>query len=208
MGVMELKGTILLTGFEPFGGSDVNPSIMACRRLEGRAFNGYRVAVEEIPLRYAEVRPRLLEAVERHSPSAVVCTGQSGAATVNVERVAINVADARIPYNCGDKPRDRVIAESGPAAYFTKLPNRRLLKALEEAKVPCSLSNSAGTFGCNHVFYELMHHLSVNGVEIPAGFIHVPSLPEQVLEKKTASMSLETTVRGLEAVLEELSKDL
>ena len=205
---MELKDIILLTGFEPFGGSDVNPSIMACRRLEGRTFNGYRVAVEEIPLRYAEVRPRLLEAVERHGPSAVVCTGQSGAATINVERVAVNVADARTPYNCGDKPRDRVIAEGGPAAYFTRLPIRRLLEALKEAKVPCSLSNNAGTFGCNHVFYELIHYLSVNGVEIPAGFIHVPSLPEQVLEKKTASMSLDTTVRGLEAVLTELSKNL
>ncbi len=205
---MELKGTILLTGFEPFGGSDVNPSIEACRRLEGRTFNGYRVAVEEMPLRYAEVRPRLVEAVERHSPSAVVCTGQSGAATVNVERVAINVADARTPYNCGDKPRDRAIVEDGPAAYFTGLPYRRLLEAMEKAGVPCSLSNSAGTFGCNHVFYELMHHLSVKGVEVPAGFIHVPSLPQQVLEKKTASMSLDTTVRGLEAVLEELTRGL
>jgi pyroglutamyl-peptidase len=205
---MELKDVILLTGFEPFGGSDVNPSIEACMRLEGRTFNGYRVAVEEIPLRYAEVQPRLVEAVERHSPSAVVCTGQSGAATVNVERVAINVADARIPYNCGDQPRDRAIVEDGPTAYFTGLPIRRLLKALNEAGVPCSLSNSAGTFGCNHVFYELMHYLSVNGVEVPAGFIHVPSLPEQVLEKKTASMSLDTTVRGLEAVLEELTMGL
>lgn len=205
---IDLKGKILVTGFEPFGGSDVNPSIMACRSLEGRVFNGYRVEVEEIPLRYVEVRPRLHEAFERHSPSAVVCTGQSGAATFNVERVAINVADARIPYNCGDKPYDRLIVEGGPAAYFTRLPYRRLLRALEEAKVPCSLSNSAGTFGCNHVFYELMHHLSVKGLEIPAGFIHVPSLPEQVLKKKTASMSLETTVRGLEAVLMELSRDL
>ena len=203
-----MKDTILLTGFEPFGGSRVNPSIEACRRLEGRTFNGYRVAVEAIPLRYAEVRPRLLESIESHSPSAVVCTGQSGSATINVERVAVNVADARIPYNCGDKPRDRVIVEGGPAAYFTGLPYRRLLRALEEAKVPCSLSNSAGTFGCNHVFYELMHHLSLSGVEMPAGFIHVPPLPEQVLEKKTASMSLDTIVRGLEAVLLELSSDL
>jgi pyroglutamyl-peptidase len=205
---MELKGTILLTGFEPFGGSDVNPSIMACRRLDGRTFNGYRVAVEEIPLRYAEVRPRLVEAIECHSPSAVVCTGQSGAATVDVERVAINVADARSPYNCGDQPRDRVIVEDGPAAYFTGLPYRRLLGAMEASGVPCSLSNSAGTYGCNQVFYELMHYLSVKGVEVPAGFIHVPSLPEQVVEKKTASMSLETTVRGLEAALEELTRGL
>ena len=203
-----MRGIILLTGFEPFGGSRVNPSIEACRRLEGRTYNGDRGAVEESPLRDAEGRPRLLEAVERHSPSAVVCTGQSGAATIKVERVAVNVADARIPYNCGDKPRDRVIVEGGPAAYFTRLPYRRLLRALEEAKVPCSLSNSAGTFGCNHVFYELMHHLSVSGVEMPAGFIHVPPLPEQVLEKKTASMSLDTIVRGLEAVLLELSSVL
>jgi len=205
---IELRGTILLTGFEPFGGSKVNPSIEACRRLEGRTFNGYRVAVEEIPLRYAEVRPRLVEALERHSPSAVVCTGQSGAATINVERVAINVADARTPYNCGDKPQDRVIVEGGPAAYFTRLPYRRLLEAMEKAGVPCSLSNSAGTFGCNQVFYEVMHCLSVKGVEVPAGFIHVPSLPEQVLGKKTASMSLDTTVRGLEAALEELTAGL
>ena len=203
-----MRGIILLIGFELFGGSHVNPSIEACRRLEERTFNGYRVAVEEMPLRYAEIRPRLLEAMERHGPSAVVCTGQSGAATINVERVAINVADARTPYNCGDKPRDRVIVEGGPAAYFTRLPFRRLLEALEKAKIPCSLSNSAGTFGCNHVFYELMHYLSVNGVETPAGFIHVPSLPEQVLEKKTSSMSLDTIVLGLESVLVELSKEL
>lgn len=205
---IELRGTILLTGFEPFGGSRVNPSIEACRRLEGRTFNGYGVAVEEMPLRYAEIRPRLLEAIERHSPAAVVCTGQSGAATIDVERVAINVADARIPYNCGEKPQDRIIVEEGSAAYFTRLPYRRLLKALEDAKVPCSLSNSAGTFGCNHLFYELMHHLSVNGIDMPAGFIHVPPLPEQVLERKTASMSLDTTVQGLEAVLMEFSKIL
>ncbi|MBN2336519.1 pyroglutamyl-peptidase I [Candidatus Bathyarchaeota archaeon] len=192
-----MKGTVLLTGFEPFGGSHVNPSIEACRRLEGKTYNGYRVAVEEIPLRYYEVRPRLLEALSRHKPAAVICTGQSGAATINVERVAINVADARIPYNCGDKPVDRPIVKGGKAAYFTGLPYRRLLKALTEAKVPCSLSNSAGTFGCNHVFYELMHHVSEHQLGIPAGFIHVPSLPEQVLEKKTPSMSLDTIVRGL-----------
>jgi pyroglutamyl-peptidase len=113
-----LRGTILLTGFEPFGGSHVNPSIEACRRLEGRTFNVYRVVVEEIPLRYAEVRPRLLEAVERHVPSAVVCTGQSGAATINVERVAINVADARIPYNCGDKPPGQSHSGRRPSGLF------------------------------------------------------------------------------------------
>jgi len=203
-----MKGKVLLTGFEPFGGSHVNPSIEACRRLEGRAFNGYEVAVEMIPLRYDDVRPELLKGVERHMPSAVVCTGQSGAATINLERVAINVADARIPYNCGAQPVDRVIVEGGPVAYLTRLPLRRLLGDLRAAGVPSAISNSAGTFGCNHVFYELMHHLREDGLDIPAGFIHVPPLPEQVADKGTPSMSLETTVKALSIVLEELTREL
>jgi len=197
---------VLLTGFEPFGGSHVNPSLEACRRLEGQAFNGYEVAVEMIPLRYDDIRPELLKGMERHRPSAVVCTGQSGAATINLERVAINVADARIPYNCGSHPVDRAIVEGGPVAYWTRLPLRRLLEALRAAGVPSVISNSAGTFGCNHVFYELMHYLKEERLGIPAGFIHVPPLPEQVADKGTPSMSLETTVKALSIVLQELTR--
>jgi pyroglutamyl-peptidase len=186
----------------------VNPSNEACRRLEGETFNGYSVTVETIPLRYDEVKPRLLEAIEKHYPSAIICTGQSGAATINLERVAINVADARIPYNCGAQPTDKPIVDSGPAAYFTKLPMRRLLKALKLAGIPATLSNSAGTFGCNHIFYELMHYLDETGSGIPAGFIHVPPLPEQVVEKGTASMSVETTAQALRVVVDELTREL
>jgi len=203
-----VKGTVLLTGFEPFGGSYVNPSNEACRRLEGETFNGYRVAVETIPLRYDEVKPRLLEAIEKHGPSAIVCTGQSGAATINLERVAINVADARIPYNCGAQPTDKPIVDGGPVAYLTKLPLRRLLEALMVAGIPATISNSAGTFGCNHVFYELMRYLDEAGIDIPAGFIHVPPMPEQVVDKGTASMSVETTAKALRVVVDELTKEL
>ncbi len=200
--------TILLTGFEPFGGSHINPSIEACKPYDGKIINGVRIKVAEIPLRYDEVKPSLIKAIEEFNPSAIICTGQSGASTINLERVAINVADARIAYNCGTQPVDRPIEQEGPAAYFSTSPLRKLLAALTEAKIPSVISNSAGTFGCNHIFYELMHYLSGNKLEIPGGFIHVPSLPEQVMEKKTSSMSLGIIIEALGVVLETLSKEL
>ena len=200
--------TILLTGFEPFGGSHINPSIEACKPYDGKTINGVEIKVVEIPLRYDEVKPALIKAIEDSNPSAVICTGQSGASTINLERVAINVADARIAYNCGTQPKDRPIQKEGPVAYFSTLPLRKLLAALIEAKIPSVISNSAGTFGCNHIFYELMHYLSEKELDIPGGFIHVPSLPEQVMEKKTPSMSLDLIIDALGVVLDTLSKEL
>ena len=177
--------TILLTGYEPFGGSHVNPSIEACKLLDSKEYNGYQVKVVEIPLRFDEIRPTIINAVKETKPSAVICTGQSGlATTINLERVAINIVDARIPYNCGKKPVDEPIVPDGPVAYFSTLPLRKMQESLEKAKVPVKISNSAGTFGCNHIFYEIRHYLESKGSDIPAGFIHVPSLPEQVIEKK------------------------
>ena len=105
--------TILLTGFEPFGGSKINPSIEACKPLDGREYNGYRVKVVEIPLRFHEVRPSLIKALEETEPAAVLCTGQAGSSMIRLERIAINVADARIAYNCGKKPVDEPIVEDG-----------------------------------------------------------------------------------------------
>ncbi len=133
--------TILLTGFEPFGGSKINPSIEACKPLDGREYNGFRVKVMEIPLRFHEVRPSLI-------------------------------------------------------------------KAIEEAKVPVAISNSAGTFGCNHIFYDLMHYVEEKSLGIPGGFIHVPSLPEQAMKKLGPSMSLDLIVRALDAALKVIADDL
>ena len=127
--------TILLTGFEPFGGSHVNPSIEACKLLDGKEYNGYQVKVVEIPLRFNEIRPSIIKAVEETKPSAIICTGQAGSATtINLERVAINIADARIAYNCGKKPTDEPIAADAPVAYFSTLPLRKMQESLEEAK--------------------------------------------------------------------------
>lgn len=205
---MGLGRTILLTGFEPFGGSDVNPSITACRRLEGRTFNGFLVVVEEIPLRFHEIRGIIEGYVEKHGPVAVVCTGQSGGPSIALERVAINIADARNPYNCGHKPVNEALNEEGPVAYFSKLPIRDLEEALKGAKIPVVVSNSAGTYGCNQIFYHLMDYLARTGINIPAGFIHVPSLPEQVVDKRQPSMTVELTAEALEVVLETISKKL
>ncbi len=200
---------ILLTGFEPFGGEKVNPSILACRRLEGKKYSNYTVKVEEIPLRFAEICGTLEGHIQRHKPSAIVCTGQGGGSWLSLERIAINVADVtRIAYNCGEKPRDAALVEGGPDAYFTHLPIRRLLDRVREGGVPAEISNSAGAFGCNQIFYHLMDYVAREGLAIPAGFIHVPKLPEQVLDKREPHMSLDLIARGLEIVVEDVAATL
>jgi len=205
---MSSKGTILLTGYEAFGDFEVNPSIAACMELEGRVFNGYVVAVEEITMRFSGVKEAIEGALERYRPSAVVCTGVSGAgAVIAVERVAINMFSAGSGV-MGREAQDAAIREDGPVGYFTTLPYRRILEALREKGVPSRLSNSAGTVGCNLVFYYLMDHLAREGLDILAGFVHVPRLPEQALDGRSPSMSLELSVRALEVVLDVLSSGL
>ena len=200
--------TILLTGFEPFGDSHINPSIEACKPLDGKDYNGYRVKVVEILLRFDEVRPSLVKAIEKTKPSAVICTGQAGSSMIRLERVAINVADARIAYNCGKQPVDEPIVDDGPVAYFSTLPLRKMLAAIEEEKVPVTISNSAGTFGCNHIFYDLMHYIEEEELGIPGGFIHVPSLPEQAIKKQGPSMSLDLIVKALETAVKVIAEGL
>jgi len=200
------EGVILLTGFEPFGDSDVNPSIEACRRLDGNTYNGFRVAVEEIPLRFHEIRKTIEGHIKKYDAKAVVCTGQAGGPALTLERVAINIGSARSPYNCGYKPLDEPLREGGPVAYFTKLPFRLLLERLKEAKIPSILSNSAGTYGCNQIFYHLMDYLVREGIDIPAGFIHIPLLPEQALGGRAPSMTLDLSARAMEVVVEAISE--
>ena len=200
--------TILLTGFEPFGGSHINPSIEACRPLDGREYNGFKVKVVEIPLRFNEVRPSLVKAIGETKPSAVICTGQAGSSMIRLERVAINVADARMAYNCGKQPVNEPIVDDGPVAYLATLPLRKMLTAIEEEKVPVTISNSAGTFGCNHIFYDLMHYIEEEELGIPGGFIHVPSLPEQAMKKQGPSMSIDLIVKALDTAVKVLAENL
>jgi pyroglutamyl-peptidase len=198
IGTMGKKGKILLAGFEPFAESTVNPSISACKMLEDKEIEGFEIVVAEIPLRFLEIRNAIERHIERHEPEAIICTGQSARASISLERVAINVANARIPYNCGTQPVDEFLNDEGPAAYFSGLPLRDILEALKEAEIPAAISNSAGTFGCNQIFYHLMDYRTRKGLDIPAGFIHVPCLPEQVINKEIPSMALDLSVKALE----------
>lgn len=191
--------TVLVTGFDPFGGSAVNPSWDAVHALHGRVISGHRVVGGEIPTIFGVSLHRLAALMEEHQPALVICTGQAGGrGHVSLERVAINVNDARIADNAGSKPIDVPIVPDGPAAYFTSLPIKAMLQALLDAGVRAEVSQTAGTFVCNQTFYGLMHLLAQpqwSGTR--GGLIHVPWLPEQGMP----CMRLDELVRGLEIAI-------
>lgn len=170
--------TLLLTGFEPFGGDELNPSGEIARALDGREIDGARVAGVVLPCAFGDALEALDDALARHRPAAVLALGQAdGRVDCSIERVAINVDDARMPDNRGRRPIDRPVVDGGPAAYFSTLPIKALRAGLRAAGFPASISQTAGTFVCNHVFYGLQHRLAGRGV--PGGFMHVPLLPQQ-----------------------------
>lgn len=192
---------ILLTGFEPFGGETINPSWEATRALHDAIIAGHRVVAMELPCVFGRAAAVLGKALRRHRPVLTICTGQAGGRPgLTPERVAINVDDARIPDNAGAQPLDRPIARRGPAAYFTTLPNKAIVQAIRAQGIPADLSNTAGTFVCNHVAYALMQRLarSRQRPRPRGGFIHVPFIPEQVAERpETPSLPLDAIVEGL-----------
>lgn len=191
--------TVLVTGFDPFGGSPVNPSWDAVHALHGRTIAGHQVIGGEIPTVFGTSLDRLAALMEEHQPRLVICTGQAGGrGAISLERVAINVNDARIPDNAGRKPIDVPIVADGPAAYFTSLPIKAMLQALLDAGVRAEVSQTAGTFVCNQTFYGLMHLLVQPKWEgTRGGLIHVPWLPEQGMP----CMRVEEIVRGLEVAI-------
>ncbi|WP_019721582.1 pyroglutamyl-peptidase I [Heyndrickxia coagulans] len=194
---MEKK--VLLTGFDPFGGDKVNPALEAIKQLDGKNMDGTRIVTQQVPTVFHESIRIAAEAIEREKPDVVICVGQAGGRTqITSERVAINIDDARIPDNQHNQPIDDPIAADGPAAYWSTLPIKTITRQLREAGIPAAVSNTAGTFVCNHLFYGVMHHLAKNNIPARAGFIHVPYIPEQTTETGAPSMSLETIVKALE----------
>jgi pyroglutamyl-peptidase len=192
----------LVTGFEPFGGDRVNPSFEALARLP-RRLGTLDIATTALPVAYDRALPGLREALAASAPDIVLCTGLAGGrAELSLERVAINIDDARIPDNDGRQPIDRPVVADGPAAYFATLPIKAAVAALREAGLPAAVSNSAGTFLCNHVFYGLMHEAARGGQRFRGGFLHVPYLPSQAARTPGApSMALEQIVEGIEIIL-------
>ena len=194
---------LLLTAFEPFGGQALNASLETARALQGRHFEGAQIEVLALPVVRWRAPQLTIDALARFEPDFVVLLGEAGGRTeITPERVAINLDDYPIPDNAGNQPREKTIIEDGPAAYFSTLPLLRIQTALQNHRVPAAISNSAGTYLCNHLFYHVMHHLSETQSATRAGFVHVPLLADIGDRENRPGMARKTMVRGVEAIIE------
>ncbi len=200
---------LLMTGFEPFGGDDINPASLAVARMEGEHSGDLEVSTLQLPAVFEEAAEAVIAAAEDARPDIIISVGQAGAASeIRVERLAVNIRDARIADNAGNLPRDVPIIPEGPAAYWSTLPTRTLVEDLLEAGIPASVSYSAGAFVCNDVFYSTLHRATLDGWATRVGFIHVPLLPRQASERRDRrlpSMSLDTVVEALRVTLDTLA---
>ncbi|MFJ5955820.1 pyroglutamyl-peptidase I [Paenarthrobacter sp. NPDC092416] len=193
---------ILLTGFEPFGADSINPSwqaVQLAREILRR--EGYTAEAVELPCVFGESVDVLVESIARYQPNVIVCAGLAGGRErLSLERVAINCDDARIPDNKGQRPIDEEVVPGGPSAYFSKLPVKAALRNLQVAGIKAEVSQSAGTYVCNHVFYALMHHLAAD-TETRGGFVHVPYSAEQLQAESTApSLPLGVMAEGIAVI--------
>ena len=194
--------TVLVTGFEPFGGESINPSWEVVKQFDGMIIENCRVVARQLPCVFGESLAVLNGAIDALSPAVVLAVGQAGGRVdITVERVAINVDDARIPDNDGQQPVDAVIVPDGPTAWFSSLPIKAMVAALRERGIPASVSQTAGTFVCNHVMYGLLNKIS-GQAETRGGFIHIPYLPQQAAAHPGApSMAAETVKEALEIAI-------
>ena len=190
---------IIVTGFDPFGGETINPSIECVKALP--EIEGVELIRLELPTVFKESAKRLNEVINDVKPDAVLSVGQAGGRPgITMERIAINVDDARIPDNISQQPIDEAIQLDGEAAYFTTLPIKRIVKAIREAGISAEVSNSAGTFVCNHIMYQALFAATKADKPFKAGFMHIPFIPEQTTDKP--SLPLEESTRALQIAIE------
>jgi pyroglutamyl-peptidase len=195
---------VLVTGFEPFGGEIVNPSWEAVRALQGVHISAHLIQVRCLPVVFGDALQELRAAIAKTRPALVICVGQAGGrGQISLERIAINVDDARIADNAGRCPVDMPVVADGPAGYFSTLPIKRILAELQRASIPAEISQSAGTYVCNHVFYGLMHELARHD-GVRGGFVHIPFSPEQsALHPETPSLPVATVTAALRIIVRE-----
>ncbi|MCI5997312.1 MAG: pyroglutamyl-peptidase I [Peptoniphilaceae bacterium] len=193
---------ILVSGFDPFGGEKINPAIESVKKLPDE-INGVKIIKVEIPTVAHKSLKKLQEVIEIEKPDVVLSIGQAGGRPdITVERVGINVDDFRIKDNEKNQPIDEKIAKDGPDAYLVTVPIKAMVQKMTENKIPASVSNTAGTFVCNHVCYGMAHLAATKYPNMRTGFVHIPFLPEQVLDKRNMpSMPLELIVKGLECAI-------
>lgn len=195
--------SILVTGFDPFGDDKINPAFEAVKLLPDN-ISGENIIKLEVPTVFEKGAATLKEAMIKHQPSAVICVGQAGGrSAVSLEQVAINLNEARIPDNEGNQPLGVPIIEEGPTAYFTNLPIKAMMQRIQANGLPAYLSYTAGTFVCNELMYQLMYLIETQFPNILGGFIHVPFIPEQVIQRPpgTPSMSVTDIARSLELAI-------
>ena len=190
---------IIVTGFDPFGGEKINPSIECVKALPD--IEGVELIRLELPTVFKESAKRLNEVINDVKPDAVLSVGQAGGRPgITMERIAINVDDARIPDNISQQPIDEAIQLDGEAAYFSTLPIKRIVKAIREAGISAEVSNSAGTFVCNHIMYQALFAATKADKPFKAGFMHIPFIPEQTADKP--SLPLEESTKALQIAIE------
>ena len=194
----------LVTGFTPFADDTINPSAEIARKLDGEILDGMRVVGAVLPTEFARAPSALEALIEQHRPALVVALGLAGGRReISLERVAINLIDARITDNAGAQPIDEAVIADAPTAYFSSLPLKALLLHLRGLDIPVAISHSAGTFVCNQVFFGLAHLLATRYPAVIGGFVHVPYLPQQaVLHNNAASMALDMQVAAIRAIIE------
>jgi len=194
---------VLLTAFEPFGGEALNPSLEIALRLEHRLIGDHLIEAQILPVAFAHTREPLQRRLLGEDFALVIGLGQAGGrSSISLERIAINLIDARIADNAGAQPIEQPVVAEGPAAYFTTLPVKSMLRALVDAGIPAQISFSAGSYVCNQVFYLLMHVLDQQRSSARAGLIHVPYLPAQAaVHPGAASMALDTMVAAIELAI-------
>ena len=195
---------ILITGFDPFGGEKVNPAYEAVKLLPD-TIAGAQIVKLEIPTVFSKSGPAVEAGILEHKPDVVLNIGQAGGRScVTVERVAVNLAEARIPDNAGEQPMDDPLQPDGPAAYFATIPVKGIVQNVRDHGLPCHISYSAGTYVCNCVMYNVLHMAATKYPNIRAGFMHVPFADGQVVDKPngTPSMALETIAKALEYAVE------
>lgn len=192
---------ILLCAFDPFGGESINPALEAVKAVQ---VGGIELVKAEIPTVFYKSLEKATAIIDDFLPDAVVMIGQAGGrASVTPERVAINISDASIDDNEGNRPCDEPIEKDAPAAYFSTLPIKKIVDNLKAENIPAAVSNSAGTFVCNHLMYGVLRHIAKNGYKTVAGFIHIPYLPEQTVNKvDMPSLPLEVSTKAIEIAIQ------
>ncbi len=189
---------ILVTGFEPFDNAKMNPSFEAVKKLPD-SINGNQIMKLELPVVFGEAAAKVIAAIEKGSPDAVVMTGvAAGRDKITPEVIAINLADARIPDNAGASPKMERIAADSPDGLFSTLPVSRMVTVMGDAGVKAGLSYSAGTYVCNDTFYRVNDYVRIHGLNIPCGFIHVPA--PKTMDNET-DMDIDDLAEALELCL-------